>query len=54
MAVLINNKLMNAIADSGYSGGQIALFAENGSSSSGINATFSSVVVYPAPEHLPV
>jgi hypothetical protein len=53
MVVLINNKLVNTIVDSGYAGGQIALFAENGSSSNGINATFGSVAVYPAPRQVP-
>lgn len=53
MVILMNGKVMNSISDSGYTNGQIALFAENGSTSNGINVTFSSVVVYPAPNQLP-
>ncbi len=53
MMVYMNNRLVASLADSRYSGGQIALFAENGSSSNGINATFSNVTVYPAPLQLP-
>ncbi len=53
MVILMNDKVMNSISDNGYTNGQIALFAENGTTSNGINVTFSSVAVYPAPNQLP-
>ena len=53
MVVLMNDKVINSVSDSGYASGQIALFAENGNTSNGINVTFTSVVVYPAPNQLP-
>lgn len=53
MVVLMNDKVINSVSDSGYASGQIALFAENGNTSNGINVTFTSVVVYPASNQLP-
>jgi hypothetical protein len=53
MVLLMNDKVINSVSDSGYASGQIALFAENGNTSNGINVTFTSVVVYPAPNQLP-
>ncbi|GAC1384695.1 MAG: hypothetical protein NVSMB33_13260 [Ktedonobacteraceae bacterium] len=51
--VLVNNKVLNSISDSAYTSGQIALFAENGKSSNGVKAAFSSMAIYPAPDQLP-
>jgi Domain of Unknown Function (DUF1080) len=53
LVLLINDKVVNSISDSTYTSGQIALFAENGRTSNGINATFNSVAVYSAPDKLP-
>jgi ribosomal protein L40E len=53
MVLLINGKVINSVSDSGYASGQIALFAENGNTSNGISVTFTSVVIYPAPNQLP-
>lgn len=53
IVLLINDKAVNSITDSTYTSGQIALFAENGRTSNGVNATFDSVAVYPAPAQLP-
>lgn len=53
IVVLINDKVVNSISDSAYPSGQLAIFAENGRSSDGVKATFSSVSIYPAPAQLP-
>ena len=53
IVVLINDKVVDSVTDTTYTSGQIALFAENGKTSNGVNATFSGVMVYPAPERLP-
>ncbi|GAC1347364.1 MAG: hypothetical protein NVSMB27_12610 [Ktedonobacteraceae bacterium] len=54
IVVLINDKVVSSISDSGgYTSGTIELFVENGKSSSGAQASFSSVAVYPAPNQLP-
>jgi len=49
----INGSLINSIVDTDYTTGQIALFVQNSNSSSGVEASFSSVAVYPAPHQLP-
>lgn len=54
IVVLINNKVVSSISDAnGYASGTIELFVENGRSSNGAQASFSSVAVYPAPGQLP-
>jgi hypothetical protein len=53
IVLLINGKVVESIIDSGYTSGQIALFAENGRTSSGVSAIFNSIAVYPAPGKLP-
>src|SRR2546425_208734 len=53
IVLLINDKVVESIIDSGYTSGQIALFAENGRTSSGVSAIFNSIAVYPAPGKLP-
>ena len=52
IVLLINDKVVNSITDNSYASGQIALFAENGQTSNGVNATFNSVAIYPAPNQL--
>ncbi len=52
IVVLINDKVVNSISDNTYTEGQLALFVENGKSSDGVKAIFSSVTVYPAPAQL--
>ena len=53
IVLLINDKVVDSITDSNYTSGQIALFAENGRTSSGVNAVFNNIAVYPAPDKLP-
>jgi hypothetical protein len=49
----LNGSVEATVSDSDYTHGQIALFVEHGSTSSGVTAAFSSVEVYPAPEQSP-
>ncbi len=49
----VNGKVVNSVTDSTYTSGQIALFVQNSAASGGVEASFKSVTVYPAPEHLP-
>ena len=53
MMVLINDKVLLSVRDKDYMSGQIALFVENGKSSSGVQALFSNVIVNPAPNKFP-
>jgi len=53
MVVLINDKVLISVSDNDYMSGQIALFVENGKSSNGVQANFSSVLVNPVPNQLP-
>jgi len=53
MVVLINDKFLISVSDTDFKSGQIALFVENGKSSNGVQASFSSVLVNPAPKQLP-
>lgn len=53
MVVLINDKVLISVSDNDYKSGQIALFVENGKSSNGVQANFSSVLVNPVPNQLP-
>jgi hypothetical protein len=53
LVLLINGAVTNTVIDSDYTSGQIALFVQNSETSSGVEASFSSVAVYPAPDQLP-
>ena len=53
LVLLLNDTVVKTITDSDYTRGQIALFAENGTTSSGVKASFSTVAVYHAPSQLP-
>jgi hypothetical protein len=53
LVLLINGKVVNSVIDSDYTSGQIALFVQDSMTSSGVEAAFSSVAVYPAPDQLP-
>jgi hypothetical protein len=54
MVLILNGAVIKSIADTDYTHGQIALFVENGPTSDGVTANFSSVVISTAPEQLPV
>lgn len=49
----INGKTVKTIVDSDYTRGQIALFVNNGLTSAGVTAVFSSVKITEAPDQLP-
>ena len=53
LVLQVNGKLATAVTDPDYTSGQIALFVQNSGASSGVEAAFSRVAVYPAPEKLP-
>jgi hypothetical protein len=53
MVLAINGTIAASLVDADYSHGQIALFVNNGSTSDGVSASFSSVRVDPAPAQLP-
>ncbi|MEO8955300.1 MAG: family 16 glycoside hydrolase [Ktedonobacteraceae bacterium] len=53
MVVLVNDKILISVSDTDFKSGQIALFVENGKSSNGVQASFSSVLINPAPKQLP-
>src|SRR5947207_11028653 len=53
LVLMINGTLVNSVTDTDYTSGQIALFVQNSETSSEVEASFSSVVVYPAPGQLP-
>lgn len=46
LLLCINNSRASAATDTDYTRGQIALFVENGNTSNGVTATFSSITVY--------
>jgi hypothetical protein len=50
LMLLINGTLVNSLVDSDYTRGQIALFVNNGTTSDGVTAVFSSIVIYPVPD----
>jgi len=54
MVVLINGTVVHSVTDSDYKHGQIALFVENGPTSDGVTASFYNIVIYPAPDSLPI
>jgi len=53
MVLAINGTIVASLIDADYARGQIALFVNNGSTSDGVSASFSSVRVDPAPNQLP-
>jgi len=53
MVLAINGTIAASLVDADYSRGQIALFVNNGSTSDGVSASFSSVRVDAAPDQLP-
>jgi len=53
MVVQMNGKTLHTLADTDYTHGQIALFVANGTSSSGVTATFHDIVIYSVPNRLP-
>lgn len=53
LVLLVNGTIVNSVIDSDYTSGQIALFVQNSETSSEVEASFSSVVVYPAPDEVP-
>ncbi len=53
MVLAINGTIAASLVDADYTRGQIALFVNNGSTSDGVSASFSSVRVDPAPDQLP-
>lgn len=53
LVLLINGIVIDSVIDTDYTTGQIALFVQNSNASSGVEASFSSVAVYPAPQELP-
>ena len=54
IVLILNGAVIKSIEDTDYAHGQIALFVENGSTSDGVSANFSSIVVSSAPEQLPM
>ncbi|TMD67781.1 MAG: hypothetical protein E6I91_06055 [Chloroflexi bacterium] len=53
LVLLINTRVTSSVTDTDYTAGQIALFVQNSPTSSGVEASFKSIVVYPAPKQLP-
>jgi hypothetical protein len=54
MILVLNGAVIKSIEDTDYTRGQIALFVENGSTSDGVTANFSNIVICSAPDQLPV
>jgi hypothetical protein len=52
LAMMLNSTLVKSVTDTDYTHGQIALFVDQGSTSSAVTAAFSSIVIWPAPEQL--
>ena len=53
LMLILNGAIVKSISDTDYTHGQIALFIENGATSEGAIADFSSIVIYAAPDQLP-
>src|SRR6266699_319213 len=53
LVLMVNGTIVNSITDSDYTNGQIALFVHNSETSSEVEASFSSVIVYPVPDQVP-
>lgn len=46
----VNGKIVDTVVDSSYTKGQIALFVDNGATSQGVIAVFSSIEIAPIPD----
>ncbi len=53
LVLMVNGTIVNSVIDSDYTSGQIALFVHNSETSSEVEASFSSVIVYPVPDQVP-
>jgi Domain of Unknown Function (DUF1080) len=53
LVLLLNGSVINTVTDQDYTSGQIALFVHNSDTSEEVEASFRSVIVYPAPEQVP-
>lgn len=53
IALLLNDKLITTVTDPDYTKGQVALFVQNGKTSSEARGSFSSIAIYPAPNQMP-
>jgi len=53
IVLLINNTVVKSVQDRDFTSGRIMLFVANGTSSSGVTASFDTIAVYTAPEQLP-
>ena len=53
LVLMVNGTIVNSVTDSDYTSGQIALFVHNSETSSEVETSFSSVIVYPLPDQVP-
>ncbi len=53
LVLLVNGTIVKSVTDSDYARGQISLFVHNSETSSEVEASFKSVVVFPAPDQVP-
>ncbi|MFL5586908.1 MAG: family 16 glycoside hydrolase [Ktedonobacteraceae bacterium] len=53
LVLLVNGTKVKSVTDSDYASGQIALFVHNSETSSEVEASFNSVVVFPVPDQVP-
>src|SRR5437588_4065568 len=53
LVLMVNGTIVNSVTNSDYTSGQIALFVHNSETSSEVEASFSSVIVYPVPDQVP-
>jgi hypothetical protein len=51
--LMINDQQVSSVTDADYTRGQVALFVQNGSTSSGVLSMFGHILIYPVPEELP-
>lgn len=52
MVLQMNGKIVDTVVDSSYTKGQIALFVDNGATSQGVSAIFSSIEIAAAPNQI--
>ncbi|MBV9231869.1 MAG: DUF1080 domain-containing protein [Chloroflexi bacterium] len=50
LTMTLNGTQVKSVTDTDYTHGQIALFVDQGSTSTTVTATFSSIVIWPVPE----
>ncbi len=53
IVLLINNTVVKSVSHEAFTSGRVMLFVGNGNSSDGVTASFDSIAIYDAPEHLP-